>query len=90
MPSALPVAPCTRTCRPTQSILDTWSSTCGISSFAAPFTRAVATTNGSDSAYCTPSKGSPLRCTARTARRKGGARPVSSASLESVGGEGRG
>lgn len=74
-----------RTCRPTQSILDTWSSTCGISSLAAPLTRAVATTNGSDSAYCTPSNGSPLRCTARTASRNGGARPVSSASLESGG-----
>lgn len=36
-------SPQPRTCSPTQSILDTWSSTCGISSLAAPLTRAVAT-----------------------------------------------
>ena len=43
--------PLLHTCRPTQSILDTWSSMCGISSLAAPLTRAGGGGGGGKGVY---------------------------------------
>ena len=50
----------------------------------AALTLAVATTNGSESTGAMPGSGMPPRWTTRARSLKGGARPVSSASEESV------
>mmetsp|Transcript_818 Transcript_818/g.2228 ORF Transcript_818/g.2228 Transcript_818/m.2228 type:complete len:222 (+) Transcript_818:1118-1783(+) len=71
-------------CTPNPSIFETLSSTWGISSLLAALTRAVATTNGSESTGAIPGRGMPPRCTTRASNRNGGALPVSSASEESV------
>jgi hypothetical protein len=69
--------------RPMCSSLPTWSSTFGMSTLPAVRVRRVATTKPSETAW-RMGTGAPPAPTARAMRRKGGLRPESSASEESV------